>query len=263
MTHPSAARSDVFAGRHALVTGANRGIGAAVARVLAAHGANVSLLVRDAAAGEAVGAALPGRHLVVTADVTDAAAVKAACVRAASELGPVHVLVNNAGYVETAPFMRSDPALFARMLDVHLYGPLHCTQAVLPGMIAAGFGRIVNIASTAGVAGAAYVSAYSAAKHALVGLTRSLAKEVIGQGITVNAVCPGYTDTDLVTGSIERITARTGRSAEAAKAAMLAKNPLQRFIQPDEVAAAVRWLCESAAGSVTGQSIIIDGGELA
>ncbi|MES2521758.1 MAG: SDR family NAD(P)-dependent oxidoreductase [Gemmatimonadota bacterium] len=263
MTHAVEMQGNAFSGRHALVTGANRGIGAAVARVLAAHGASVSLLVRDEAAGDAVRRTLPGRACVVVADVTDETAVRAACERAAGELGPVHILVNNAGYVETAPFTRSDPALFARMLAVHLYGPLHCTQAVLPDMVAEGFGRVVNIASTAGVAGAAYVSAYCAAKHALVGLTRSLAKEVIGQGITVNAVCPGYTDTDLVSNSIERITSRTGRSADHAKAAMLAGNPLGRFIQPDEVAAAVRWLCEAAAGSVTGQTIMIDGGELA
>lgn len=250
-------------GRHALVTGANRGIGEAIVRALAADGANVSLLVRDRAGGESVRASLPGRSFVVTADVTDEDAVRSACGLAEAELGPVHLLVNNAGYVETAPFARSDPALFARMLAVHLYGPLYCTQALLPGMLSAGFGRVVNIASTAGVAGAAYVTAYCAAKHAMVGLTRSLAKEVIAKGVTVNAVCPGYTETDLVTRSIDRISASTGRSASDARAAMLARNPLQRFIQPDEVASAVRWLCDSAAGSVTGQTVIIDGGELA
>ena len=252
-----------LAGRHALVTGANRGIGAAIAETLSASGAHVTLLVRDRASGETVRTRLPGTSSVVTADVTDEAATRAACETAVHSSGPVHILVNNAGSVETAPFSRSDPALFQRMLAVHLYGPLHATRVLLPGMIDEGFGRVVNIASTAGVAGAAYVTAYSAAKHALVGLTRSLAKEVITRGVTVNAVCPGYTATDLVTGSIEAITARTGRSAEEAKSAMLAGNPLKRFIKPDEVAAAVRWLCDDGAASVTGQTVIIDGGELA
>ena len=252
-----------LAGRHALVTGANRGIGAAIAESLSAGGAHVTLLVRDRDAGEEARTRLPGTSSVVTADVTDEAAVRDACAAATSRSGPVHLLVNNAGSVETAPFSRSDTALFQRMLGVHLYGPLHCTSALLPGMIADGFGRVVNIASTAGVAGAAYVTAYSAAKHALVGLTRSLAKETIARGITVNAVCPGYTATDLVTGSIAAITARTGRSASEAREALLANNPLQRFIRPDEVAAAVRWLCDDGAASVTGQTIIIDGGELA
>jgi NAD(P)-dependent dehydrogenase (short-subunit alcohol dehydrogenase family) len=252
-----------LAGRHALVTGANRGIGAAIAETLSASGAHVTLLVRDHDAGEAVRTRLAGTSSVVTADVTDEAATREACASAVSHAGPVHILVNNAGSVESAPFSRSDTALFQRMLGVHLYGPLHCTSALLPGMIAEGFGRVVNIASTAGVAGAAYVTAYSAAKHALVGLTRSLAKEVIARGVTVNAVCPGYTATDLVTGSIEAITARTGRSASEAQSALLANNPLQRFIRPDEVAAAVGWLCGEGAASVTGQTIIIDGGELA
>jgi 3-hydroxybutyrate dehydrogenase len=171
--------------------------------------------------------------------------------------------VNNAGFAESAPFARSDTALFTRMLAVHLYGPLFCTQALLPGMIEMQFGRIVNIASTAGVSGHAYVTAYSAAKHALVGLTRSLSKEVIAQGVTVNAVCPGYTDTDLVARSVETITKRTGRTAADAAAALLADSPLQRFITPSEVAAAVRWLCDDLAASVTGQAIIVDGGELA
>lgn len=252
-----------LAGRHALVTGANRGIGAAIAETLSAAGAHITLLVRDRDAGETARQGLAGTSSVVTADVTDEAAVQQACRTATARSGPVHILVNNAGSVESAPFSRSDPALFHRMLGVHLFGPLHCTSALLPGMIAEGFGRVVNIASTAGVAGAAYVTAYSAAKHALVGLTRSLAKEVIARGVTVNAVCPGYTATDLVTNSIAKITARSGRTASEAQSAMLANNPLQRFIKPEEVAAAVLWLCDDGAASVTGQTVIIDGGELA
>lgn len=250
-------------GSHALVTGGNRGIGAAIAKSLAHDGASVTLLVRNRQAGEALQAQLPGHSQVVTADVTNPHAVNEACVRAVAALGAVHILVNNAGSVESAPFLRTDDALFARMLDVHLYGPLHCTRALLPDMLARQYGRIVNVASIAGVAGAPYITAYCAAKHAMVGLTRSLAKEVIGRGITVNAVCPGYTSTDLLLTGIENISARTGRSAADAQAAMLLHSPLQRFITPDEVATAVRWLCEPGAASTTGQAIIVDGGELA
>jgi NAD(P)-dependent dehydrogenase (short-subunit alcohol dehydrogenase family) len=252
-----------LAGRHALVTGANRGIGAAVAVALANAGAVVTLLVRNRESGEALQSKLAGRSHVVTADITNEQAVNAACVDAIAALGPVHILVNNAGSAESAPFARSDAAMFERMLAVHLYGPLYCTHALLPGMLANNFGRVVNIASTAGVAGAPYITAYAAAKHAMVGLTRSLAKEVIARGVTVNAVCPSYTDTDLVTNSIERIQARTGRTTEDARAAMLANSPLKRLVQPNEVASAVLWLCDTGAASTTGQTVIIDGGELA
>lgn len=252
-----------LAGRHALVTGANRGIGAAIASSLVQDGARVTLLVRDASSGEATRATLGGDCQVVVADVTNPSQVNAACESAVAAYGPVHILVNNAGHAESAPFGRTDHAMFERMMAVHLYGPTYLIRALLPGMLEHQYGRIVNIASIAGVAGAPYISAYAAAKHAMVGLTRSLAKEVITRGVTVNAVCPGYTDTDLVTRGIERIRERTGRSAEEARAAMLSTSPLQRMITPAEVASSVRWLCDDGAASTTGQAIIIDGGELA
>lgn len=252
-----------LAGRHAFVTGANRGIGAAIAMSLSQQGADVTLLVRDRKAGEAVQATLPGKAFVVVADITNEEATLRACADATKELGVVDILVNNAGSVESAPFTRTGRALFERMMAEHLYGPLYCIQALMPAMVSKGFGRIVNIASVAGVAGAPYVTAYCAAKHALVGLTRSLAKEVITKGVTVNAVCPGYTDTDLVTKGVAQITARTGRSIENAKELLLAHNPLQRLVTPEEVASSVLWLCGDGAASTTGQTIIIDGGELA
>lgn len=252
-----------LAGRHAVVTGANRGIGAAIAQMLSQDGARVTLMVRNSAAGEAMRKTLSGESQVVEADVTNEAAVNEACANAIAAMGPAHILVNNAGNAESAPFARTDNAMFERMLAVHLYGPIYCTRALLPGMIAERFGRIINIASIAGVAGAPYITAYCSAKHAMVGYTRALAKEVISRGVTVNAVCPGYTETELVSSGIERIRERTGRSTEEAKAAMLANNPLQRMITPVEVATAVRWLCEDGAASTTGQAIIIDGGELA
>lgn len=252
-----------LAGRHALVTGANRGIGAAIALALSEQGASITLLVRNRVAGEVVQSKLPGKSAVVVADITDEPATTRACAEAAESLGTVNMLVNNAGSVESAPFSRTSQALFERMMAEHLYGPLYCIRSVLPSMMSQGFGRVVNIASVAGVAGAPYVTAYTAAKHAMVGLTRSLAKETIAKGVTVNAVCPGYTDTDLVTKGVAAITARTGRSADDAQGLLLQHNPLQRLITPEEVATSVAWLCSDGAASITGQTIIIDGGELA
>jgi NAD(P)-dependent dehydrogenase (short-subunit alcohol dehydrogenase family) len=249
-------------GTHALVTGANRGIGLAVVTALVNDGARVSMLVRDADAGQRAADTFGDAVTVVIADVTSETEVQAACAQGSRHFGPVHVLVNNAGFTESAPVLRSDRAMFERLMQVHLYAAVSTTQAVLPAMLEARFGRIINIASTAGVAGHAYVSAYAAAKHALVGFTRSVAKEVIARGVTVNAVCPGYTDTDLVTESVSRIVGKTGRSAEETRAALLASNPLGRLVTPAEVAGAVRWLCDANAASVTGQTIIIDGGEL-
>jgi NAD(P)-dependent dehydrogenase (short-subunit alcohol dehydrogenase family) len=251
-----------LAGRHALVTGANRGIGAAIARRLAADGARVTLLVRTRASADGVLCDLPSGTAVVEADVTDADAVGRACAEAQA-MAPVAILVNNAGAAESAPFARTDAALMRRMFAVNFDGAFAATHAVLPAMLSARHGRIVNIASTAGLTGYPYVSAYVAAKHALVGLTRALAREVAARGVTVNAVCPGFTDTDLTTASVDRIVASTGRSAEEARAALLSGNPQQRLVQPDEVASAVAWLCRDDAAAVTGQAIAVAGGELA
>ena len=251
-----------LAGRHALVTGANRGIGAAIARRLAADGARVTLLVRRRASADALLAVMPAATVVVEADVTDAEAMMRAC-GTATAVAPVDLLINNAGSSESAKFLETDDALFERMLRVHLHGPVLATRALLPGMLARGFGRVVNVASTAGISGYPYVTAYVAAKHALVGLTRALAREVASKGVTVNAVCPGFTDTDLLSASVARIVSSTGRTADEARAALVAGNPQGRPVQPADVASSVARLCREDASSVTGQAIVIDGGELA
>lgn len=251
-------------GRHALVTGAARGIGAAIVQALAADGAAVTLLGRRRDTLQALADQLPAetRRCVVVADVADPGAVAQAVAEARAALGPLHILVNNAGQAESAPFGKTSLALWQRMLDVNLNGTFVCTQAVLPDLLAGGWGRIVNIASTAGQKGYAYVSAYVAAKHGVVGLTRALALELAAKGVTVNAVCPGYTDTDIVRDSVANVVAKTGRSAAEALATFAASNPQHRLVQPAEVADAVRWLCGSAAAAITGQSISVSGGEV-
>jgi NAD(P)-dependent dehydrogenase (short-subunit alcohol dehydrogenase family) len=248
-------------GRHAVVTGGGRGIGAAVAQALAAAGARVTLMGRDEAQLQQRLESLPvGR--AVRCDVTDEASVAAALAEAAEALGPAAILVNNAGAAESAPLVRTSLELFRRMLDVNLIGTFLCSRAVLPAMLEAGFGRIVNVASVAGLKGAAYVSAYCAAKHGVVGLTRALALETAKRGVTVNAVCPSYTDTDMTRRAIANIALKTGRSAAEAEAELVGKNPQGRLIRPDEVAATVLWLCAPGAEAITGQAIAVAGGEV-
>jgi NAD(P)-dependent dehydrogenase (short-subunit alcohol dehydrogenase family) len=248
-------------GRHALVTGGSRGIGRGIAAALVAAGATVTVLGRDRSALErAVGEG--AAHAAAVGDVTDGAAIQAVIAKAESRNGPIDLLVANAGQAVSAPFAKSDEALFARMIDVNLMGVVHASRAVLDGMTGRGFGRIVAIASTAGLKGYPYVTAYCAAKHAVVGFVRALAAETAATGVTVNAVCPGFADTDLTRESIDRIVAKTGRSREEALAELVRHNPQKRLVTPEEVAHAVVWLCGGGAGAVTGQAIAVAGGEV-
>jgi NAD(P)-dependent dehydrogenase (short-subunit alcohol dehydrogenase family) len=227
-------------GKHAVVTGGNRGIGAAIVRALQEHGARVTVVHR------------------ATVDVADGGAVA----RAFGAMGRVDILVNSAGQAASAPFGKTDHELWRRMLSVNLDGTYYCMQAVLPGMREAAWGRIVNIASTAGLVGYRYVSAYCAAKHGVVGLTRSVALEVATSGITVNAVCPGYTETDMASDAIAKIAERTKRTREEARAELEAHNPQHRLVRPEEVANAVAWLCLPGSEAITGQTIAVAGGEV-
>jgi 3-hydroxybutyrate dehydrogenase len=248
-------------GRHALITGGGRGIGRAIAAALTQSGATVTVLGRDEAA---LAETVRGGHAAayVMADVTDPDAVEAGLRRAAATRGAIDLLIANAGGAESAPFAKADPDLFRRMFELNVMGVVHVARAVLADMVGRGFGRIVAVASTAGLKGYAYVSAYCAAKHAVVGLVRALAIETATTGVTVNAVCPGYTDTELVRASVARIAARTGRPEHVTLAEMIKANPLERLIRPEEVAAAVVFLCSPAAAAITGATLPIAGGEV-
>ena len=246
--------------RRALITGGGSGIGREIALAFAREGLAVAVGGRNLERVDETAAAIRDLGvgaLAVELDVTDADGVRAACARMTAELGPIDVLVNNAGIAESAPFARTDPALWERHLAVNVTGPYLCAREMLPGMLARGWGRVINVASLAGLYGAPYVTAYTASKHALVGFTRALATEVSGKGVTVNAICPGYVATEMTWRGARNVAARTGKSFDDAVAAMAAINPGRRLVEPAEVAAvAVKLLADDATN---GEAIVLDG----
>lgn len=251
-------------GQHALVTGGSRGIGAACAEALAALGANVSILSRGADKVDAHRSKLEASYGVEvfggTADVSKAAEVEASFSAATDALGPIDVLVNNAGVGKSAPFHRMDLSFWQEIIDLNLTGTMLCCMQVWEPMRERGYGRVINIASIVGLRGYPYISAYCASKHGVVGLTKTLALEGASKGITVNAICPGYTDTDMVAEAVDNIVSKTGRSADDSKAELAAINPGGRMITPQEVAESVAWLALPSTAGVNGQSIAISGG---
>ncbi len=253
-----------LAGKHAVVTGGSKGIGLAIAHDLCALGANVTITGRTmetlSAAVHSLGAV--GSVHAVAGDVSDSASVEATLANARGRFGPIAILVNNAGQAASSAFGRTDDETWTRMLEVNLTGTFLCTRAALPDMVAAKWGRIVNVASTAGLRGYAYVAAYCAAKHGVIGLTRALALELATQGVTVNAVCPGYTETDIVRDTIAKVMRKTGRDEAQARAELVKFNPQGRLVTPEEVAQTVAWLCLPGSDAITGQSIAVAGGEV-
>lgn len=254
-----------LAGKTAVVTGAGRGIGAACARALAGAGARVVLGARTRESVERVAADLRtlGHETAATVcDVTDPASVDALARFSAERFGEVTLLVNNAGIGHAAPLERLTLDDWNRVMAVNATGTFLCTKAFLPAMVKRGWGRVVNVASVAGLSGGRYIAAYAASKHAVVGFTRCAAMEVAAAGVTVNAVCPGYVDTEMTRESLERIAMKTGRSREQALEAVLTGTPQGRLITPDEVAFEVLRLCAEDAREINGQTIVLDGAGL-
>jgi 3-hydroxybutyrate dehydrogenase len=244
----------ILAGKSALVTGGGRGIGAAIARELAGAGARVIICGRTKPALDALAAEIGGQALVL--DLLDRTATD----EVIGSVGHVDVLVNNAGAAESASLERTTDAMWDRIMELDATAPFRVTRALVPSMIKAGWGRVINIASNAGVSGYGYTTAYCAAKHAMVGMTRGLAIDLARTGVTINALCPGWVATQMVEEAAERIAAKTGRSVEDAKSSLAAMTPQKRMIEPAEVAHAALMLCAHAARGIHGQTIVIDGG---
>jgi NAD(P)-dependent dehydrogenase (short-subunit alcohol dehydrogenase family) len=247
-------------GTHALVTGGGTGVGRAIALALAEAGVTVTICGRRRGELERVVEASERVH-AIGADVTDEAAMVALFAEAKQARGPIDIVVANAGMSGSSPAQRTSLVDWRHTLDVNLTGAFLTVKPALAGMIQRKSGRIVFVASTAGLKGYAYVAPYVASKHGVVGLMRALAVELARTGVTVNAVCPGFVETDMLEESVQRIVEKTGRAVEQARASLAATNPQGRFIQPREVAAAVLWLCGAQAGSITGQAISLSGGE--
>jgi NAD(P)-dependent dehydrogenase (short-subunit alcohol dehydrogenase family) len=247
-------------GTHAVVTGGGTGIGAAITRALSAEGARLTLIGRRREPLERVAADCGG--LAVAADVTQAEQVQEAFAAGRGANGPIGILINAAGAAESAPFRKVTAEAWRRSMSVNLDALLHCCQAALPDLLDAEHGRIVTIASTAGLKGYAYTAHYVAAKHGAVGLMRALATEFAATRLTANSVCPGFTDTAIVADAVANITGRTGRSEQEARAELARFNPQQRLVQPEEIASAVVWLCLPESASINGQAIAVAGGEV-
>jgi 3-hydroxybutyrate dehydrogenase len=253
--------------RLALITGGGRGIGRAIALAFASEGAAIAVAARTRAQVESVAAEVASAFgvetLAIECDVANTESVNRAFAQAGEKFGGgPDILVNNAGIAETSPFFKTDEAMWQRHLEVNLTGTFRCTRAALPGMIERGWGRIINIASIAGKTGAPYISAYSASKHGVLGLTRSCALEVATRGITVNAICPGYVETDMTRRAVENITAKTGKSSEEARAIIEGLSPQNRMVTPEEVAALALLLASDDGRGINGQAINVDGGSV-
>lgn len=253
-------------GRHAIITGGGRGIGAAIAAELAQRGADLSIMGRDMdrlhRTAESIRNQRSSKVETHQLDVTDLAAVSRVFAFAQKSLGPAYILINNAGQAQAMPFPEMQPDFWERMMSVNLTSAFYCAQQVLPAMVEHRGGRVVNIASTAGLKGYPKISAYCASKHGLIGLTRALAMEYAKSGVTVNAVCPGYTETEMLDRAITEVMKSTEKSPEEARAMLTRKNPQGRLVKPEEVADTVAWLCSPEASAINGQAIAIAGGEV-